>query len=173
MKQLLVMDAQNYANTTSVFEKTGVRAIIEQDGKLAVQHGRNGDYKLPGGGIEGSETPLETLLREVQEETGLLVLPETIEEIGRVEELRQDIFDPTVKFICHTLYYRCRVSGETVALALTQSELDKGYEPAWATIADICHANEAVLTEAWALRDTAVLKLLQAGTAVLPKVHIR
>ncbi|MEV7886944.1 NUDIX domain-containing protein [Streptomyces sp. NPDC088357] len=38
-----------------------------------------GHWSLPGGGTEADETPLETILRELLEETG--IVPEAIEEV--------------------------------------------------------------------------------------------
>ena len=45
--------------------------VIREDGKIAVFNKSNkNEYKLPGGGKEGKETPEETFKREVLEETG-------------------------------------------------------------------------------------------------------
>jgi 8-oxo-dGTP diphosphatase len=50
-------------------------AIIENDlGQLALAHTLTGAF-LPGGGIEGDETPEQTVQREVIEECGLIVRP--------------------------------------------------------------------------------------------------
>lgn len=51
-----------------------MKALIERDGRFLVvkQQFSGGDYwDLPGGRVEHGETPLETLHREVKEETGL------------------------------------------------------------------------------------------------------
>ena len=40
---------------------------------LLIKHKRNGKWTQPGGHMEGNETPEETALREVYEETGLRV----------------------------------------------------------------------------------------------------
>lgn len=48
-------------------------AVIIRDGEVLLshwnQHGRSG-WAMPGGGVQGAEHPLETVRREVQEETG-------------------------------------------------------------------------------------------------------
>ena len=105
MKILTIFDSKNYDNTTSVFEKYNPRAIIMRDGKLAMQRSRNGIYKIPGGGREGDESFLDTLVREVSEETGLVVRASSVYELGEITEIRRDIFDETVKYICHSLFY--------------------------------------------------------------------
>jgi 8-oxo-dGTP pyrophosphatase MutT (NUDIX family) len=56
--------------------RKAVRAIILHDGKLVVMHrnkfGKEYDT-LPGGDIEMGETPEQTLLREVEEETSVKI----------------------------------------------------------------------------------------------------
>ena len=57
----------------------GVYGLAEQDGKvLLIKKARGpytGRYDLPGGSPEAHETPTETLIREVMEETGLIAKP--------------------------------------------------------------------------------------------------
>jgi ADP-ribose pyrophosphatase YjhB (NUDIX family) len=56
-----------------------VSAAILHDGRvLLVRRARNpaqGLFSLPGGGVEAGETLFEAVIREVQEETGLLIEP--------------------------------------------------------------------------------------------------
>ena len=56
MELLKKFDAQNYKDTTSVFEKYTIRGIIVRDGKIAMQCSKEGEYKIPGGGMEAGET---------------------------------------------------------------------------------------------------------------------
>lgn len=56
------------------------------DSLLLVRRGRPphaGSWSLPGGRVEAGETPQQAVVREVAEETGLLVVPERL--VGRVE----------------------------------------------------------------------------------------
>jgi ADP-ribose pyrophosphatase YjhB (NUDIX family) len=49
-----------------------VRAVIIQDKKILLVTGHDADfYWTPGGGVEGSETIIETLRREIKEELGV------------------------------------------------------------------------------------------------------
>ena len=48
---------------------------------------RNGQYKLPGGGKENDETPEQTFMREVLEETGYMV--KNIRKVGAVKDQTQ------------------------------------------------------------------------------------
>ena len=61
MELLKKFDAQNYKDTTSVFEKYTIRGIIVRDGKIAMQCSKEGEYKIPGGGMEAGETYVEAL----------------------------------------------------------------------------------------------------------------
>ena len=82
MELLKKFDAQNYKDTTSVFEKYTIRGIIVRDGKIAMQCSKEGEYKIPGGGMEAGETYVEALAREVKEETGLFIIPEKAVGLG-------------------------------------------------------------------------------------------
>jgi len=53
-----------------------MKALIERDGKflaLELEIGRKRIWDLPGGKVEDGEEPMQTLLREVEEETALKV----------------------------------------------------------------------------------------------------
>ena len=97
MRELFVLDKKNYDPNGSVGRRPSVRGIIIRDGRIAMMHSKKYDYyKLPGGGIEAGETLEETLIREVREESGLVVKPETIKEFGYVRRIEkgkeEDIF---------------------------------------------------------------------------------
>ena len=158
MELLLTLDEKNYHEDMPVFEKQVARAIIVRDGKLAMQRCRKGEYKIPGGGVEPGESRRATLIREVREETGLLVKPETITEIGEILEVREDVFSKGTKYICHTYYYQCEVEAEMVEPELTECEREKGYEPVWETPAAIVRENRRLQAEKpWRGRDTEFL----------------
>lgn len=53
--------------------RTAAYAILLRDGRMAVMR-RNGKLDLPGGGIEGDETPEEAVVRECREEAGFEVV---------------------------------------------------------------------------------------------------
>lgn len=161
METILVLDEKNYTDDMPVFEKTGVRAIICKDGRYAMQYSADGEYKIPGGGMEAGESCEETLIREVREETGLKVLPETIKEIGEITEIREDLFKKGTKYICHSLFYSCDVSDEVGEMRLTPSEVLKGYTLQWATVDEIIECNTRLLKDKWTFRDTEFLKWLR------------
>lgn len=158
MQTILILDEKNYTEDMPVFERFGVRALIQKDGLFAMQRGKRGEYKIPGGGMDKGETIVQTMAREVLEETGLLIKPETMQELGEILEVRRDIFDEHIKFINHSLHYSCEVEDEILETAMTESEKEKGFHLAWADIDTIIETNERVMTEKWQLRDVEFLK---------------
>ena len=69
MERLLLPDGGDYADDMPEIVRIAVRGIIFTDGKLLlVEDGKN-EVKLPGGGREEGETDIDTLVREVREET--------------------------------------------------------------------------------------------------------
>lgn len=109
MRRLFVLDSKDYDDTHSVTVKNTVRAIICRDGRYAMQQNRDGIYKIPGGGVENNESLLDTLCRETLEETGLVVIRDSVREIGDVLELRRDLFEEDNKYECRTFFYFCDV----------------------------------------------------------------
>ena len=170
MKNLAIFDAKNYADTVEVCEKYSVRGIVMRDGKLAMQCSKDGEYKIPGGGMEPSEDYIIALTREIKEETGLQVIVDQIVELGEITEIRRDIFDATKKYICHSLFYYCKTAdGIQEPLQLTASEIAKGYILKWATPEEIYETNSRLAKDPWILRDTAFIKMLVDKQVILPE----
>ena len=163
MRILAVFDEKNYTDTTKVFEKYNIRGIVLRDGKLILQKSKDGEYKIPGGGMEAGENPIETLRRELREEAGLILKGDSVKELGEITEIRKDVFEPNTKYICHSLFYFCEVADEQVSLALTASEIKKGYEPVWETPEIVYKINTRIGTDSWIKRDTAFIKMLLDG----------
>ncbi len=163
MKRLLTMDLEDYTDDMPVFEKHTVRAVILRDGRMSMQLSGIGEYKVPGGGVEGGESHAVTLEREVREETGLLIIPESIVPIGEILEIRQDVFNKGVKYVCHSYFYFCDVEERTVDTCMTQSEIDKGFEPVWEYPEVICRRNDAIQRQPWQKRDTEFVRMLLDG----------
>ena len=55
-----------------------VKGIVIRDGAVVLVKNRRGEWELPGGKLELSETPEQCVAREIEEELQLTVLPEAI-----------------------------------------------------------------------------------------------
>lgn len=161
MKLLLTLDQQNYTEHMPVFEKYSTRAIIIRNGKIATQKGSVGDYKLLGGGVEAGEDLTSALIREVREESGLVVLPGSIQEIGEIVERRRDIFEPDKIFVCHSCFFFCDAEERTEQTHMTESEQEHGYHLEWALPEEIISGNEPFFeTQPWSYRDSEFIRML-------------
>ena len=111
MRELFVMDLKNYDPNGTVGRRPSVRGIIIRDGRIAMMHSCKYDYyKLPGGGIEPGESLEETLVREVQEESGLVVKKDTIREFGYVKRVEKGKVEDI--FIQENFYFLCEAEDE-------------------------------------------------------------
>ena len=163
VKVLCVLDETGYTKEMPVVYAVTVRAVIEREGRYAMQLSGRGEYKIPGGGVEQGEDLMTALEREVLEETGLIVIPETVSEIGEIIEYRPDKFSPQDKFERHTFYYRCQVREEQHELQLTPSELDKEFQFVWEKPEIIYEHNRELCKSPYQIRDTIFMKMLLDG----------
>ena len=154
MRTLFVMDEKDYTEDMPVVEKTTVRALIEKDGRFAMQRSKYGEYKIPGGAPDEGESFEQALIREVREETGLFVEPDSIREIGMTLEMREDALKKGVKFVRRTYFYSCCVGNEIGETNMTRSEIELGFSLVWADADEIIAGNRAALREKWNIRDT-------------------
>lgn len=84
-------------------------------------------YKFPGGGIKGGENPLDAMIRETREESGLIVNPETIKEYGYVHRIQKSETDDTEVFIQDNYYYLCEVNDKAVSQELDDYEAEEDF----------------------------------------------
>ena len=115
MRKLFTIDLKDYNLNGEKFYRPSVRGIIfDGDGNIAMIYSRKYHfYKFPGGGIEGRETHLEALAREIKEETGMVLIPDSAKEFGEVLKI-QNGNDPS-KDIIHiqqNFYYICKVDDK-------------------------------------------------------------
>lgn len=123
MRLLFEMDQKDYDPNGKAFVRPSVRGIIVQDGKAAMVHSiRYNYYKFPGGGMEPGETQIETLIREVREESGLVVTPDSIQEYGRVHRVQQSDQESFSVFVQDNFYYLCQVETEILSQELDDYE---------------------------------------------------
>lgn len=130
MRELFRMDRQNYNPDGKVYERPSARAVIVKDGKVLLNYIKKFEsYEFPGGGIEAGETPEQAMIREVAEETGRVVIPESVREFGIVIRRQQDSMDPDGFFEQRNYYYFCDITDEVVPRKPDEHELKEGAEP--------------------------------------------
>lgn len=140
MKLLFTMDKKNYKEDGDVFSRPSVRAIIIHDNKIAMVYSKKYDYfKFPGGGIEKEESQTEALVREVKEETGLVVKKDTIKEYGYV--IRKEKGDHTDIFLQENYYYLCDVENKVLNQHLDDYELEEGFCLRWVLPSEAINTN--------------------------------
>lgn len=111
----------NYSGYTNHCREAS-RAIICKDGNIMLSHETKiGQWMIPGGGMEANEPPAECCMREVAEETGLIVKPEKCFLI--MNEYYEDW-----KFVSY--YFACDVTGITERKP-TEREIQVGAIPEW------------------------------------------
>lgn len=126
MKKLLILDAKNYSPEMEEIRRISVRGIIFIEGKLVLVENIFNELKLPGGGIEPGESEIQTLVREVEEETGYRVIPESVVPFGEIEEKRLSTKEPMIWHQFNRLYF-CDVHPQRGECKYTQSEIKYGF----------------------------------------------
>ncbi len=164
MKKLLIMDEQNYDPGLEVIYRLAVRGIIIIDGKLLMIEDSFGEVKLPGGGTEENEDDRQVLMREVKEETGYDVIPETIRPFGEIEEKRLSVHEPMIWNQISRLYF-CDVSPELGECGFTENERKYGFHKVLNTIDEAIAKNAAMFEKErelpWNQREYKTLLLLK------------
>ena len=102
--------------------RTACRAIIVEEGRILLSHETlTGQWMLPGGGLENGESEEDCCIREVGEETGLLIRPSAC--LFQLEEYYEDC-----RYVSR--FYAGTVVGST-GRRLTKREQEVGMEPCW------------------------------------------
>ncbi|MBR5165791.1 MAG: NUDIX domain-containing protein [Ruminococcus sp.] len=128
MERIIRIDLKDYDEAWTRFRRPSVRAVIVRDSKVAMVYSAKYDYyKFPGGGIEADESHKQTLIREVSEETGLSIVPESIAELGSVLRVQKSRTNENEIFEQENFYYTCNVENSVSAQSLDEYELEEGF----------------------------------------------
>ncbi len=165
MERLLFLDGENYTDDMPEIVRTAVRGIIFADGKLLLIEDSKQEVKLPGGGKEEGETDLETLVREVREETGCTVIAETVRPFGYIEEKRKSFDEDRIWHQFSRLYF-CEVTEERSGTEYSENEKKRGMKFKMYSLEEAIAKNRAMLNEigelAWNQREYRTLLLIKA-----------
>lgn len=128
MRLLFEMDLKDYENCTHSFVRNSSRSIVIENGKVAMIHSIKYDYyKFPGGGIEEGESQIDAMIRETREESGLIVIPESVVEYGYVHRIQRSDIDDTECFVQDNFYYLCKVQKDVAIQRLDDYEAQEDY----------------------------------------------
>ncbi len=155
--QELTVNVPESIDDGSFMGRTAVRGIICQNGKYLVILGKQGDCKFPGGGMEQGEFLFGTLTREVLEETGRHVNPDSIREGFLVHEKTNRQTEEVL--VMDSYYYFCDVENFY--------EGEAGSKVCWLSLTDMIGRNENVkeLSKApWVVRELFVMRELQKNS---------
>ena len=107
----------------------------ENDAMLLIHRLKNGrDYwVIPGGGAEGNETPVETALREIEEELNIQLKPADLTHLLEYKSQENEhFFYAEISFIAAP-----EISGEEKE----RSNNANVYQPDWVAVKDLAQIN--------------------------------
>ena len=108
--------------------RTACRGIIIRDGRILLSYEtKTGQWMLPGGGLEDGEDERSCCVREVAEETGVIIQP---------TECRLEIDEYYEDWKWVNRYFFGTVAGQT-EIRLTDREKEVGMEPRWLPVREI------------------------------------
>lgn len=177
MKRLLLMDEHNYDDALNEIRRIAVRGIISVDRNLLFVEDKFGALKLPGGGQEAGENNFQTLIREVREETGYNVIPDSIRPFGYIEEKRISAHEEMIWHQFNYLYF-CNVENGHGVCEYSDNEKKIGLHLKVCKLDDAILINKKVMDSVeqkawypWYRREYNTLLLLHSvQTSLKPKI---
>jgi len=166
MKTLFNIDLKNYQPEWEKSKRDSARGIILFGDKVALVYAKNrGYYKFPGGGIHADENKVEALIREVSEEVGLSVIPESVKEYGVIQRFQKSSKFDGIIFDQESFYYFCDVDSKGHGQNLDPYEAEAGFELQVVPVKAAIEKNMQFTSDdkfelAMILRDTSVLQML-------------
>lgn len=163
----VIEEQQPLQGNIKVNHREAIRAIILQKNKILLVHTNKGDYKFPGGGVEGNESHSDCLIREVAEETGYIncIIKD---KLGSVIEKKLDEYDNNALFQMTSHYYLCELlNDKRITQQLDDYEFAQEFSPKWVSINDAIEQNEKMINSfeleknGWLEREIFVLKKLK------------
>ena len=167
MERLFEIDLKDYKETDNIFRRPSARAIIIQGDKIALVYSKKEKYyKFPGGGIHDDEDKRSALIREVREEVGMVVIPESIREFGSVLRRQKSDRNENTIFEQENYYYLCDVENSLVDQELDDYENEAEFVLRIVNIDTAIEANDIYksdiyFNEVMIKRDLRMLRLIK------------
>ena len=167
MRLLFELDKHDYDDCTHSFVRNSARSVIIRDGKVAMIRSLKYDYyAFPGGGIEQGESAVDAMIRETREESGLVVIPESVREYGYVHRIQKSDSDPTEVFVQDNFYFICDARETLAPQELDDYEVEESYSLAFVdpqeAIQKNHHASQSPYNPVMFERGVRMLELLMA-----------
>ena len=145
MGRLFDIDIKDYEAGYNVYRRPSARGIILQGDRIALVYSeREHYYKFPGGGIQGGEDKKAALVRE---ETGLVVIPDSIREFGSVLRRQKSDKSADTIFEQENFYYICDVENTNIGQELDEYEREAGFVLRVLPIDEAIRANDEYHSE--------------------------
>ena len=152
-----------------MIEATSCGGVVIFRGKILVLYknykNKYEGWVLPKGTVEEGEEYKETAIREVKEESGLVVIPKSIREYGSALRLSKSSFLENTIFEQENYYYRCETQEEAVATEFDVHEIEEQYSLVFLTPEEAVRRNRTndhgeENGGVWIERETRVMELL-------------
>lgn len=165
MRCLFTMDTKDYPKDGKRIVRPSARSIIIKENRLALVYSQKYRYyKFPGGGIEAKEDSHTALIRETKEETGLVVIPSSIQEYGYVQRIQKG--EPEGIFVQDNYYYFCEIMADSESTQLDDYEEAEGFTLAFVSAPEAIQMNQGAdhgpTDPLMVQRESRVLNLLLA-----------
>ena len=167
MKELFVIDLQDYEEACRVFRRPSARAVIINHNKIALVYSKKERYyKFPGGGIKDNEDMKTALIREVREEVGLVVIPDSIKEFGSVLRRQKSNASPDTIFEQENFYFLCQTEDCLLEQDLDDYEKEAEFSLRYVPVDDAIEADrnyhsDDLFDEIMIKREMRVLMLIK------------
>ncbi len=167
MKELFSIDLNDYEHNYIVYKRPSARGIILSGDKIALVYSKKEKYyKFPGGGIKENEDMHTALIREVREEVGLTVIPESIIEFGSVMRRQKSNYSPDTIFEQENFYFLCKAEKYVSDQELDDYEKDAEFVLRFVNIEDAIKTNrnyhsDDLFNEIMIKREEKVLQLVK------------
>lgn len=126
---ILKIDLMDYDSSWSTITRTSVRGIIKIDDKLLLNYDPKNDYySFPGGGSKANESDIDTLEREILEETGYKIKRDTAKLYGETLLIKTDEPLSESKYVGRSIYYMVEVEEQHGEPSLTRAEKHRHME---------------------------------------------
>jgi ADP-ribose pyrophosphatase YjhB (NUDIX family) len=120
VEQFLEFNAVEFGYATP---KVDVRGVIFQDSKILLvrETADNGRWTLPGGWADVNETPADSVIREVFEESGFKT---KVIKLLAVYDREKQQHQPPYPYHVYKLFFHCEIIGGAATVSNETSEVD-------------------------------------------------